>query len=109
MGRIARIEIDEEAPLKGRIQVGHGEAVEFRGWGELRYHLLGAPSGPKDSLTDQELRIASLACEGLSNTDIATALVLSPRTVQWHLNKAFKKLAVRSRTELAVMWLTSDR
>ena len=107
MSRHARIEVEEVSPLRGRIQVDRDEEVEFLGWGELRYHLLGETTRPEATLTEHELRVASLACEGLSNTEIAAALVLSPRTVQWHLSRAFKKLSVRSRTELAVAWLTS--
>lgn len=105
----AILEIDEISPLRGRVQVDEGETVEFHGWGELRHHLIGGSGTPKISLTQHELRVASLACEGLSNSEIAVALVLSPRTVQWHLNRAFKKLSVRSRTELAVAWLTGER
>lgn len=106
VSKSVRIELEELSPLRGWIQVDRGEEVEFRGWGELRYHLLGETARPEAALTEHELRVASLACEGLSNTEIAAALVLSPRTVQWHLNRAFKKLSVRSRTELAVAWLT---
>ena len=109
MTTLVRLEIDEASPLRGRIQIEDGETVGFQGWGELRYHLIGGAIGPEVALTEHELRVASLACEGLSNSEIAEALVLSPRTVQWHLNRAFKKLSVRSRTELAVAWLTSER
>ena len=104
----AELEIDERSPLHGRINLEGGEFSEFRGWGELRYLLLGGSHPPEIALTEHELRVASLACEGLSNLEIAEALVLSPRTVQWHLSRAFKKLAVRSRTELAVAWLTGE-
>lgn len=106
--RQAQLEIEQMSPLRGRIRVDGAEAVEFQGWGELRYRLIGGQPAPEVALTEHELRVASLACEGLSNSEIAEALVLSPRTVQWHLNRAFKKLSVRTRTELAVAWLTSE-
>jgi DNA-binding CsgD family transcriptional regulator len=51
-------------------------------------------------LTAQELRIARLACEGLSNPEIGAQLFLSPRTVEWHLGKIFGKLGIRSRQDL---------
>ncbi|HZO05945.1 MAG TPA: LuxR C-terminal-related transcriptional regulator, partial [Solirubrobacterales bacterium] len=36
-----------------------------------------------------------------TNREVATALFLSPRTVEHHLRSAYRKLGVRSRTELA--------
>ncbi|GAA1971751.1 AAA family ATPase [Catenulispora subtropica] len=52
-------------------------------------------------LTPQESKITSLAAEGLSNKEIAARLFLSPRTVAYHLNKAYPKLGILSRRELA--------
>ncbi len=52
------------------------------------------------SLTPQELRVARLAAQGLSNRDIAAQLLLSPRTVGYHLYKAYPKLGITSRSQL---------
>ncbi len=51
-------------------------------------------------LTPQELQIVRLAARGLSNRDIAAQLFLSPRTVGYHLYKAYPKLGVAARSEL---------
>jgi DNA-binding CsgD family transcriptional regulator len=60
-------------------------------------------------LTPQELQVAQLAAKGLSNRDIAARLVLSPRTVAYHLYKAYPKLGVTSRNHLDPDTLTQGR
>jgi DNA-binding CsgD family transcriptional regulator len=52
-------------------------------------------------LTETERRIADLVAQGRSNKEVAAALSLSPKTVEWNLSKVYAKLGVRSRAELA--------
>ncbi|MCA2225167.1 helix-turn-helix transcriptional regulator [Nonomuraea sp. NEAU-L178] len=52
-------------------------------------------------LTPQERHVVVLAAQGSSNREIAAQLFLSPRTVGFHLYRAFPKLGITSRTELA--------
>jgi len=56
-----------------------------------------------DLLAPQELQIARLAAEGLSNREIGQQLYLSRRTVSNHLYRMFPKLGITSRAELAAV------
>ena len=55
----------------------------------------------RDELTAQELQIAQLAADGLSNRDIGQHLYLSHRTISTHLYRVFPKLGITSRGELS--------
>ena len=56
------------------------------------------------ALTPQERTIATLVCQGLTNQEVAQRLVLSAKTVGYHLGNVYTKLGVHSRTQLAVAW-----
>ena len=71
--------------------------VELRAAGEAS---TPDPAGTPD-LTPQELQIALLVIEGATNREVAASLFLSPKTVEVHLTRVYRKLGVRSRTELA--------
>jgi DNA-binding CsgD family transcriptional regulator len=58
------------------------------------------------NLTPQERQTALLVSSGLGNSEIAARLFLSRRTVEHHLSNAYRKLGVRSRSELAQLTLT---
>jgi DNA-binding CsgD family transcriptional regulator len=60
----------------------------------------------RETLTAQELAVARLAAEGFTNRQIAGQLVLSPRTVEYHLQNVYGKLAITSRSQLVRYMLT---
>ena len=107
--RRARRKAEARGPLRAAL-----EAFEDAGavpWAtrareELRAAGESAPAraGRRlDRLTPQELRIARLVARGGGNRDVAAALFLSPRTVEYHLHKVFRKLGVHGRAELAAV------
>jgi DNA-binding CsgD family transcriptional regulator len=79
---------------------------ELRATGE---RMTGRARGPsrlswQETLTPQELHIAGLAAEGLSNREIAERLFMSHRTVGAHLHHIFPKLDITSRVQLAALF-----
>ncbi|GAA3105931.1 hypothetical protein GCM10020001_024580 [Nonomuraea salmonea] len=106
--RRAQRKAEARGPLHDALEVF--DRLGMRPWAERARGELtatGAPGqGPRPAegvaagLTPQELQIARLAAQGLSNRDIAAQLFLSHRTVGFHLYKAYPKLGVASRGEL---------
>jgi DNA-binding CsgD family transcriptional regulator len=60
------------------------------------------------SLTPTEERIAGLVAIGHRNDEVAAQLGVRPKTVEWHLSRLYRKLGVRSRTELSVLVLKGN-
>src|ERR671924_1363824 len=54
----------------------------------------------RDQLTPQELQIALLVAEGKTNRDVAATLFITPKTVEFHLTRVYRKLEIHSRAEL---------
>ena len=99
---------ESRAPL--RAAAATLDALGARWWSEGAHRELRASGETSrrrsvhedDRLTPQELQIAQLAADGLSNREIAETLYISSRTVSTHLYRIFPKLNLSSRTELAV-------
>ena len=75
---------------------------------QVRAQLAPCPAGGGDDpmlgrLTDTEARIAQLVCQGASNRQIAERQRLSVKTVEAALTRIYRKLDVRSRTQLATL------
>lgn len=72
-------------------------AAELRATGETVPNR--DPRG-RESLTPQELQIALLVAEGKTNREIGASIFLSPKTVEFHLTRVYRKLDIHSRAEL---------
>jgi DNA-binding CsgD family transcriptional regulator len=62
---------------------------------------IGGRSTPRGELSATEAEIVELVVAGHSNKEVAQAMHLSPKTVEWNLSKIYGRLGVHSRTELA--------
>ena len=73
--------------------------TELRATGETD-SVRARSADPLRRLTPQEVHVVRLAAQGLSNRAIGARLFLSPRTVGYHLYKAYPKLDVANRAQL---------
>jgi len=64
---------------------------------------LGLRRGPVDELTPMEDRVARAVAGGATNREAAASLFLSERTIEFHLRNVYRKLDLRSRSELAAV------
>jgi DNA-binding CsgD family transcriptional regulator len=106
------------ADARGQLRVAHGlftkfgmegfaerARVELRATGE---HTRTRTADTSNDLTPQETQISQLVAQGRTNLEIAAQLFISPSTVEYHLHKIFRKLGVKSRTQLARRVLESS-
>jgi DNA-binding CsgD family transcriptional regulator len=121
----AAAQVRERAGAAAWPRPSMGRRVEPRGSAPARWLRNGLPtteavsdllqlvdvvrSDPFARLTHAERHVASLVRDGMSNNEIAAHLFISRRTVESHLARIFRKLDVRTRTQLAVLPLPSER
>jgi DNA-binding CsgD family transcriptional regulator len=112
--RRAKRRTDARAPLRSALETF--ERVRARSWAEHAANELVAtgvtarvrdPSA-SERLTPQELQVALIVARGATNREAGAALFLSPKTIETHLSRVYRKLHVRSRTELARLLSSSD-
>jgi DNA-binding NarL/FixJ family response regulator/tetratricopeptide (TPR) repeat protein len=94
--RAARETLELAAESFGRLGARRWEA---KARAELR--RIGGRTASESELYETERRIVELVVAGRRNREVAVELSLSPNTVAWNLSKIYRKLGVRSRTELA--------
>lgn len=59
-------------------------------------------------LTPQEMSVADLVVQGMTNAEVSRKLFIAEKTVQYHLTHIYGKFGIRSRTELATVHLSGD-
>ncbi|MEU3463843.1 LuxR C-terminal-related transcriptional regulator [Streptomyces sp. NPDC006733] len=89
------------------------QQAQARPWTALTQNLLARLEGPRSApgtaspeLTDAERRLALLVVQGLTNHDAAATLFISVKTVESTLSRVYRKLGIRSRTQLAAVLRT---
>jgi DNA-binding CsgD family transcriptional regulator len=80
--------------------------IELRATGE---RTRKRPADSSGGLTPQEARVAQLVAQGGTNAEIAAQMFVSPSTVEYHLHKVFRKLGIKSRTQLVKQILETSQ
>lgn len=88
------LELFDEA---GAVPWSERAQAELRATGE---HVPRRERDEREHLTPQELQIATLVAQGLTNREIGAQIFLSPKTVEYHLTRVYRKLDLHSRAEL---------
>lgn len=105
---------------RGQLEAAHGKLMrlgarpylarcerELRACGGDTGRIRPGPRGPR-SLTPQESAVAKLVGGGATNRETAAALFVSVKAVEYHLSNIYRKLEIRSRTELASRMADAD-
>jgi DNA-binding CsgD family transcriptional regulator len=105
--RRGRHRAEARAPLARALEIF--EDLGARAWSaraRAELEATGRPGGRRPAadaaeLTSHERQVAALVAKGMTNREAAAALFLSPKTIEYHLGQIYRKLGVRSRTQLA--------
>jgi DNA-binding NarL/FixJ family response regulator len=104
--RRARRPTDAREPLRRALELAEQSGAHALAE-HVRSELYATGARPRttaldgvESLTERELRVATLAAEGQTNRDIAQILYVTPKTVEVHLSNSYRKLGIASRREL---------
>lgn len=95
-------DMDGEALRRSIVGAARGELAMTRRRARQAIDRLGAArrsAVPDTGLTDRERQVVRMIADGLTDREIAAALVLSPRTVEGHVARLIHKLGARNRTD----------
>jgi DNA-binding CsgD family transcriptional regulator len=114
--RLRRAGRRTEARSQLQAALGRFEALGARPWAERARAELGASGahvrrgepGATERLTPQELQVALTVARGATNREAAAALFLSPKTIEFHLRNIYRKLGIKSRTQLVRLMLRPE-
>ena len=79
------------------------QAIALACYYHLKRHRDPEPDPPTSMLTRREREVLDLVSDGLTAAEIGDFLNLSPRTVEWHVDKAMKKLGAKNRIQAVVL------
>lgn len=99
----ARAQFREALTTFASLRAEHWSALAQRELASAGERPPPAVSSALDSLTPQELQIAQCISGGATNREAASELFLSPKTIETHLTRIYRKLGVRSRTGLVAL------
>ncbi len=105
--RLHRTKRRREARERLREALDVFNSIGAKPWSiRARAELRAAGGGPRvpaegEALSASELRVAAAAADGLSTREVASQLFLSPKTVEFHLSRIYRKLGIRSRAGIA--------
>ena len=97
----AALDLAHRLGARGLAERARGELLTA-GVRPRRHALTGV-----ESLTPSELRVARMAAGGRTNREVAQALFVTPKAVEYHLANAYRKLGIRGRAELAGALVTT--